>query len=124
MPEADASRAQRPLEALFQEIVRRGASLGFSSFFLTEEAIRRAFADRVPEEWIEYLSRQGGEVRSDIAERLAKEFGSWLRTLDLPELVGQLLEQYEVSAKVELIPRGDRDERPRTTLSIATRRSR
>ena len=44
LPDDEDDRSARPLEGLFQEIIRRGASLGFSSFFLTEEAIRRAFS--------------------------------------------------------------------------------
>lgn len=100
--EDEEDRSAGPLEALFQELIRRGASLGFSSFFLTEEAIRRAFSDRVPPEWVEYVSRQGEEVRSNIVERLGDEFGQWLRTLDLPALLAELLESRDLTIKIEV----------------------
>lgn len=103
--DAQGERGLRAIEALFQEIVRRGASLGFASFFLTEEAIRRAFADRVPPEWIEYLSRQSAEMRGDVVERVGQEFGSWLGGLDLSQLLRELFERYELRARVELVPR-------------------
>ena len=98
----------RPLETLFQEILRRGASLGFASFFMTEEAIRRAFSDRVPAEWVEYLSRQGEEMRTDLVDRVGAEFGEWLRTLDVAKLLGELLDSHDVRARIELSaePRG------------------
>ena len=114
------------IESVFQELVRRGASLGLSSFFLTEEAVRRAFSDRVPAEWLEAWRRQSEEVRSDIVDRAGKEFGNWLRTLDLAELVGDLLERYEVSASIELEVRNrsgpETEAAPTARLSIVTRR--
>ena len=114
------------IENLFQELVRRGASLGLSSFFLTEEAVRRAFSDRVPAEWLESWRRQSEEVRGDIVDRAGKEFGNWLRTLDLSELVGDLLERYEISANIELEVRSRSDQEteqaPTARLSIVTRR--
>ena len=91
-----------PLEQLFSELIRRGASLGFTSFFLTEEAVRRAFSDRVPSEWLEYFARQGEEVRGELVDRLAKEFGNWLRSVDLAALLSEVLERYDVSAHIEL----------------------
>ncbi|MGH7290833.1 MAG: hypothetical protein ACREJT_06460, partial [Myxococcota bacterium] len=35
------------LEALLHEAIRRTAQIGFSSFFATEDAVRRAFSDAV-----------------------------------------------------------------------------
>jgi hypothetical protein len=116
-----------PIESLFQELVRRGASLGLSSFFLTEEAVRRAFSDRVPSEWLESWRRQGDEVRADIVDRAGKEFGNWLRSLDLPELLDEVLARYEISANIELEVRRREDREgeeaaPGARLSIVTRR--
>ena len=108
-----------------QELIRRGTSLGLSSFFLTEEAVRRAFADKVPPEWVEYLGRQGEEVRSDLVDRLGKEFGNWLKSVDVPELVGELLERYDVSATIELSAarsRGDAGGEQGTSLRVVARR--
>ena len=91
--------------------MRRGASLGFASFFMTEEAIRRAFSDRVPVEWVEYLNKQGEEVRTDLVDRVGAEFGEWLRTLDVAKLLGELLERHDVRARIELSaePRASRE---------------
>ena len=113
-----------PLESLLSVLVRRGASLGFASFFLTEEAVRRAFSDKVPPEWTEYLARQGEEVRGDIADRLAKEFGNWLRQLDLAEVLAQVLERYDVSARVSAAPKAEdgAQESRGPSLEIVTRR--
>ena len=125
-PRDDPEGGPSAIENLFQELVRRGASLGLSSFFLTEEAVRRAFSDRVPAEWLESWRRQSEEVRGDIADRAGKEFGNWLRTLDLSELVGDLLERYEISASIELEVRNRSDreteQAPTAKLSIVTRR--
>ena len=101
-PESPAESVSGPLESLFQEFVRRGAALGFSSFFLTEEAIRRAFADKVPAEWLEYINRQGEDVRNELVDRLAREFGEWLRGLDVGELVETVLARNDFSVHVEL----------------------
>jgi len=120
-----SDRPPGPLEGLIQEVVRRGAALGFSSFFVTEEAVRRAFSDRVPDEWSEYFARQSEDVRRDVVDRMAKEFGNWLRTLDLAELFGEVLQNYEVSAKIDLnAARRDGASEPGTsaTLQIVPRR--
>lgn len=98
----EAARTSGSLEALFQELIRRGASLGFSSLFLTEEAIRRAFSDTVPPDWLEYLGRQGKEARHELVERLSLEFGNWLRAQDPVELFQRFLEDYEISVKIEV----------------------
>ena len=73
-PPAEALGPERrglPFESLIQEAIRRAASLGFSSFFLTEEAIRKAFSDAVPREWVDYVGKQGDEVRGELIDRLA-----------------------------------------------------
>jgi len=125
-PQDDPRIGPRAIETLFQELVRKGTSLGLSSFFLTEEAVRKAFSDRVPAEWLDFLGRQSEEVRSDIVDRASKEFGNWLRTLDLSDLLGELLERYEISANIELDVRTrtvqEKDGAPSAKLSIVTRR--
>ena len=93
------------LESLVREVIRRAAALGFGGFFATEEAVRRAFNDVVPDDWVAYVNRQGGEVRSELIDRLAVEFGNWLETLDPAELLGRFLESHEVTATVTLSPR-------------------
>jgi len=93
------------MESIFQEVIRRGASLGFSSFFLTEEAIRRAFSDRVPSEWADYVSEQSESVRDELIERMSREFGNWLRTLDVGQIAADFLEEREVSLRIEIKPK-------------------
>ena len=93
------------MESIFQEVIRRGASLGFSSFFLTEEAIRRAFSERVPSEWADYVSEQSEGVRDELIERMSREFGNWLRTLDVGQIAADFLEEREVSLRIEIKPK-------------------
>lgn len=93
------------LEAVFAELVRRAASLGFQSFFLTEKALRGAFSDAVPDDWVEYASRQGDELRAELIDRMAREFGEWLRTLDVGAVLGDMLRESDVSVRLELSAR-------------------
>ncbi len=107
------SRGTGTLEGLLSELIRRSATLGLSGLLVTEEALRRALSERVPGEWIEFVSRQGDELRRDMLDRLTKEFGQWLRTQEPAALVEQILERYEVSVQVELRPLdGPGGERP------------
>ncbi len=98
----EAGRRTGPLESLFQEAVRRATTLGLSGFFLTEEAVRRALTEAVPKEWVDYLSRQSEDVRREAMEGLVREFGHWLRGLDVKALLGQLLEEYDLTATIQL----------------------
>lgn len=109
--ELGPARRQLPFESLIQEAIRRAASLGFSSFFLTEEAIRKAFSEVVPQDWVEYVGKQGNEMRDEMIERLAGEFSSWLRSVDVAEILGDLLKDYEITATVQLsaTPRSARE---------------
>ena len=124
--EGGDAEPHRSLEALFQELIRRGASLGFSSFFLTDEAVRRAFSERVPSQWTAFLGRQGEDLRAELVDRLAKEFGQWLRGLDLAQLVDEFLRDHRVTARIELeatrkSPAEDGSS-PSNPLQIVTRR--
>ena len=122
LPEEDFDpRPHGPLESVFQEIVRRTAMLGFSGFFLTEGAIRKALTDSLPRDWVEYASRQSEEVRGELTNRLVDEFGSWLRNLDLASLLKSVLEDHEFSATIE-ISAHRKNEDPATSLKIVTRR--
>ena len=53
------------------ELLRRGLSLGFSGLFMTEEAVRRAFGDTVPRDWIDFATEQSTRTRSEFIERLS-----------------------------------------------------
>ncbi len=102
---------RRPLEGFFQEIVRRAAAAGFSSFFMTEEAIRQALSENVPKDWVDYIARQSATMRTEVVERMVREFSVWLQRIDTEELsrkvVQLVLEDYEVRVEIRL------DARPR-----------
>ena len=120
-PEHAQGHPPGPLESLFQEAIRRATALGLSGFFLTEEAVRRALTDTVPQEWVDYVSRQSEDVRRDLVDRLVQEFGLWLRTLDLSELLRNVLEDYEISAQIDIS--GDRKRKdPVVSLKVAPHR--
>ncbi len=121
----EAARRSGPLESLFTEAIRRAASLGFSSFFLTEEALRRAFSDSVPREWVDYVSRQGEDVRTELFDSLAKQFGEWLREIDLVETLGQVLRRHDISVRLDLSAERraeEADASRRSTLEVISRR--
>ncbi len=120
-PKHAEDRPPGPLEALFQEAIRRATALGLSGFFLTEEAVRRALTDTVPREWVDYVSRQSEDVRRDMVDRIVQEFGLWLRNLDLSELLRKLLEDYDISAKIDISADRKRKD-PAVSLKVAPHR--
>ena len=119
-PTAGAERRAGPLESIFQEAVRRTAAAGLSGFFMTEEAVRRAINDSVPKDWVQYVSRQGEEVRHELIDRLVGEFGDWLRTVDLSAILGKVLEDFEISARIELTPKSSGE--PAASVRLVQRR--
>jgi hypothetical protein len=114
-------RRRRPLEAFFQEAVRRAAQLGLSTFFSTEEAVRRAFAESVPADWIDYLNRQGTDVRGELLDRMSREFGEWLAHVDMAQIMGKLLEEHDFEFKISVSAQRRSSERA-PELSLLTRR--
>src|SRR5262245_27839993 len=114
-------RRSGPLETLFQEAVRRAAQLGLSGFFATEEALRRAFNDAVPRDWVDYLNQQTGDVRTELIDRMAREFGAWLRTVDMTQIVGKLLAENEFELKISISAQPRAAERA-PELSLLSRR--
>ncbi len=119
--EQERARLTAPFENLLQEWLRRAAAAGFSSLRFTEEAIRRGLSDAMPPEWADFVSRQSVEVRSEMIDRFAREFGTWLRELDVERLLEQTLQRYQFRATIEVTtePRA-RDESP--IQAIARRR--
>lgn len=117
--EIDAQRAG-VLESLIREVVRRAASVGFSSFFTTEEALRQAFNDSVPREWVDFVARQGEDVRAQLFETLSSQFGQWLREIDVAEVLGEVLRRQDISLRLELSSRkaGAVEGSPRSTLEV------
>ncbi len=96
----------------FPELLRRGLSLGFTGFFMTEEAIRRALGDSVPRDVVEFVLEQSERTRAELLDRFSKEFGKVLSAVDPVEISKRLLEgkTIEVSARVRLITEDEKDE--------------
>lgn len=116
-PEEGASRTdddpgapREPLEepsGPLADLVRRFTALGLSSFFTTESAIRKAFGDTVPQEWVDFLTDQGERGRQELFDRLAAEAGRVLERVDLEDLLENLLtgRTIEIEAKVRIAAR-------------------
>jgi hypothetical protein len=97
-----APRRQGPVEGLVQEFVRRAATIGLGGFFLTEEAIRRAFNDVVPQDWVQFFVGQSEEMRRELINRLAEEFGAWLKRSDPAALSQFLLQHFDLSIRIDV----------------------
>jgi hypothetical protein len=119
--EREEARRAGLFEALLHEAIRRTASVGFSSFFATEDAVRRAFNDAVPRDWVDYASRQSTELRAEMIDRMQIEFGAWLRSIDLAQVVGKVLAENDVELKISLSSTPRSAERA-PELSLVTRR--
>jgi hypothetical protein len=95
-------RRAGPLEGFFQEAVRRAAQLGLSTFFTTEEAVRRAFSESVPSDWLDYLNQQGTDLRGELLDRMSREFGEWLRQVDMAQIMSKLLEEHDFELRISV----------------------
>jgi hypothetical protein len=116
-PEADApSEAEDTARGGIPELLRRGLSLGFSGLFMTEEAVRRAFGDTVPRDWIDFATEQSERTRSEFLERLSGEIARSLESIDLVDILDSLLSgrTLEVRAEIRIGERepGADDEEP------------
>ena len=119
--ERDEARRAGLFEALLHEAIRRTAQVGFSSFFATEDAVRRAFSDAVPRDWVDYANRQSTDLRAEMIERMSGEFGTWLGSIDMAQLVSKVLAEndFELVISVKSSPRSA-ERSPE--LSLVTRR--
>jgi hypothetical protein len=90
----------------FPEALRRMLTVGFTGFFLTEEALRKALGDSVPRDVIEFLLDQSQRMRGEFLDRISREFGRVLERIDPVEVARRLLEgrTVEVSAQFRLVP--------------------
>ncbi|MEN8185198.1 MAG: hypothetical protein ABFS46_21965 [Myxococcota bacterium] len=117
--EEDASGGRIP------DLLRKGLSLGFSGLFMTEEAVRRAFGDTVPRDWIDFATAQSARTRSEFLERLSGEIARSLESIDLVEVLDTLLSgrTLEVRAEIRLKERepGEAGGQPSTRLSLFDR---
>ena len=119
--ERDEARRAGLFEALLHEAIRRTAQVGFSSFFATEDAVRRAFSEAVPRDWVDFASRQSTDLRAEMLERMSSEFGAWLRSIDMAQVVSKVLAEndLELTISVKSTPRSA-ERAPE--LSLVTRR--
>ncbi len=87
------------------DLLRRGLTLGFTGFFMTEEALRRALGDSAPREMIDFVVAQSERMRAEFLDRISREFGKALSAMDPVELAKRLLEgrTVEVSARVRFV---------------------
>ena len=93
-------------QGFFPDLLRKGLTLGFTGFFMTEEALRKALGDSAPREMIDFVLQQSEKTRTELLENLSREFGRSLQALDPVELARRLLDgrTIEVSAKVRFVP--------------------
>ena len=109
-PEASAERPPggrargNPESSFIPDLLRRGLTLGFTGFFMTEEALRRALGDSMPRDWMEFMVEQSERTRAELLDRLSREFGRVIQAFDPVEILRRLLDgqTIEVSARIRL----------------------
>ena len=108
-PEPKESEGTGGLPAL-PDLLRRALSVGFSGFFLTETAIRKALGDTLPKDWIDFAIDQSERTRAEFIERMAFEVARSLENVDLATVLTRLLEgrTLEVKAEIRLNPKDGR----------------
>lgn len=81
--------------------------MGFTGFFLTEEALRKALGDSVPRDVLEFMLDQSQRMRAEFLDRISNEFGRVLERADPVDLARRLLEggTVEVTARFQLVPK-------------------
>jgi len=105
-PEDPLGGSESEPAGFFPELIRRGLSLGFTGLFMTEEAVRKALGDSVPDNVLEYMVAQSDKTRQDFLERISREFGRALSAMDPVEIIKRLLEgrTVEVTARIRFVP--------------------
>ena len=100
-PEPEENEGTGPLPAL-PDLLRRALTVGFSGFFLTETAIRKALGDTLPKDWIDFAIDQSERTRAEFIERMAFEVARSLENVDLATVLTRLLEGRTLEVKAEL----------------------
>jgi len=87
-------------------------TLGFTGFFMTEEALRKSLGDSVPRDVIEFVLEQSQRMRGEFLDRVSRELGRVLERVDPVEVARRLLEgrTIEVSARFRLVPERKREQ--------------
>lgn len=80
-------------------------TLGFTGFFMTEEALRKALGDSVPRDVVEFVLDQSERMRAELLDRASRELGRVLERVDPVEVARRLLEgrTVEVTARFRLV---------------------
>jgi hypothetical protein len=122
---APASReeADEGIAGFLPDLLRRGLTLGFTGFFLTEEVVRKALGESVPRDLMDFILTQSERTRAELLDRISREFARALGALDPVEVLKRLLEgrSIEVNAKIRLLPPDtERGGRP---LELSARRA-
>ena len=94
-PEFDESTGPIP------EMMRRAIALGLTGFFTTEGAVRKALGDTVPKDWTDFLLETSERTRSEFLERLSHEIGRVLESVDVAQVLKQLLEGRTLEVKAQ-----------------------
>ena len=90
------------------EVMRRLLTLGFSGFFTTQETLRKALGDALPQEWVDFAADQSERTRAEFIERLAVELVRALETADLSNLLEGMVDGRTLELKAELRLRADK----------------
>src|SRR3990172_55788 len=84
------------------DLVRKAFSLGFSGFFLTEEAIRKALGDTIPKDWTDFAVDQSERARREFLERLSFEIAQSLEKIDVAAVRRGRLEGRPLEVRAEI----------------------
>lgn len=87
---------------LLPELLRRVLGLGFSGFFMTEEALRRALGDTLPKDWIDFAVEQSERTRAEFLERFAGEMARTLENVDVLTVAERLLAGHRIEVKAQI----------------------
>jgi len=91
------------------ELMRRIVAAGLSGFFLTEEAVRKAVGDNLPQDWSGFALEQGDRTRSELIERLSLEIARSLQGIDVADVLARLLAGSTIEVNAEIRIRPDRE---------------
>jgi len=123
--ESRASSEPEDLDAggslnVLPDLMRRVFSAGLSSLFSTEEAVRKALGETVPQDWTDFANEQSDRTRAELFDRLTAEVGRTLERMDLADVMSKLLEgnTVEINASIRLRPETSPDE---SKLKIRTK---
>jgi hypothetical protein len=100
-PGPEDSEEPGPLTAL-PDLLRKALAVGFSGFFLTETAIRKALGDTLPKDWTDFALEQSERTRAEFIERMAFEVARSLESVDLAAVLTRLLEGRTLEVKAEV----------------------